>query len=121
MAEDRMLEQASRRAEAARSRAQTMNTAVLSTILGLALLITAAGFRGGSVAWMSAAVVQCILVGSWSGVMSSGDRWARGPFLWVLGMEVHRVWFRVAVDLYLALLLALPFTTVFDGWVSEPW
>jgi len=118
---DRVAERAARAAEDGRTRAVTVNTISVCVLIALVLVITAAGFRSGSVAWMAAAVAQFILVGAWSGLATSEAGWARGRTLSVLGMEVHLVGFRVMVDLYLALLLALPFTTVFDGLLADGW
>jgi hypothetical protein len=53
--------------------------------------------------------------------MSATAAWTRGHVLGVLGLEVPRVFARVVIEAYLALLLALPFLTVFDDWAQEKW
>ena len=90
------------------------NSVSLGIVGALAFVITAIGFRSGSVWWLLAAVGQFFLVGARVGVFSAEAGRQRGASVLLCGVEFHRVSCRIVLELYLALLLTLPFLTVFD-------
>jgi len=115
------VEQAEQAERGGEARGRVADGLLLLVVLALALGVTGVGFRSGAPGWMLAAVAQFIVVGSWAGRMSATAAWTRGHVLGVLGLEVPRVFARVVIEAYLALLLALPFLTVFDDWAQERW
>lgn len=90
------------------------NSFSLGIIGALAFGITAIGFRSGSVWWLLGAVGQFLAVGARVGVFSAEAGRQRGASVLLCGVEFHRVSCRILLELYLALLLTLPFLTVFD-------
>lgn len=90
------------------------NSLCLGIIGGLAFVITAVGFRGGSVWWMLGVLAQFFIVGARVGVFSAEAYRQRGASVMLCGVEFHRVSCRILLELYLALLMTLPFLTLFD-------
>lgn len=90
------------------------NSVNLGIIGALAFVITAIGFRGGSVWWLLGTMGQFFVVGARVGVFSAEAGRQRGTTVLLCGVEFHRVSCRILLELYLALLLTLPFLTIFD-------